>query len=192
MATTARTATALMVVGTFLCIASARASGQRSAAGQVDMPTVSVGDPHIRSASRAIKAAIDYGIQSSQAFRDLVVIIRSSDSTVYFVEGDCGKKRHACFVAVTTAGQHRLLWLKIDLQIASNERDLIGSIGHELRHAVEVINEPSVRSTDEKFFLYTRIGFHARGGGFETMAAIDAGNLIREEVRKFERQAISK
>jgi hypothetical protein len=42
------------------------------------------------------------------------------------------------------------------------------------------------------FGLYQRIGFHATGGGFETIAAMDAESLIREEVRKFERQSKSK
>ena len=192
MARTAPSTAAFLVVGMFLGVSSARASSQRPAAGEVDSLRISAGDQHIRTASTVIKAAINYGIQSSSAFRDLVEIIERSDSAVFLAEGDCGKARRACFVEVTTAGQQRFLWLLVSPQKATDESDLIGSIGHELRHTVEVINEPSVRSTGEKFGLYLRIGIHATGGGFETTAAIHAGTLIREEVRKFERQRKSK
>ena len=69
-------------------------------------------------------------------------VIDGSDSTVYLAEGDCGKNRRACFVDVTTAGQQRFLWIMVDLRRAQSDWDLIGSIGHELRHAVEVIDSP--------------------------------------------------
>src|SRR5262245_4105760 len=180
-----------MVVGAFLCVSSTRASDQGTSAGEVGAPVIPAGDAHIRSTSTAIKAAIDYGIRSSPTFSDLVRTIERSDSAVYLAEGDCGK-RPACFVNVTAAGQQRLLWLIVDSSRARYQRDLIGSIGHELRHAVEVIDEPSVRSFGDKFFLYQRIGFHATGGGFETRAAMKAENLIRKEVRKFERQTKSR
>jgi len=55
------------------------------------------------------KAAIGYGIHASRTLRNLVTVMDCSDSTVYLAEGDCGKNRHACFVDVTTAGQHRFL-----------------------------------------------------------------------------------
>ena len=192
MAKRARNTTALMVVGTFLCVSSARASDRRLASGEAQSLKTSAGDSHIRSASRAIKAAIDYGIESSPTFRDLVRTIESSDSTVYLMEGNCGKNRRACFTDVTTAGEHRFLWLIISPDRATHDWDLVGSIGHELRHAVEVIKEPSVRSAGEKFGLYERIGIHVPGGGFETMAAMDAGIAVRDEVRKFDRQTKSK
>jgi hypothetical protein len=49
-----------------------------------------------------------------------------------------------------------------------------------------------VRNDAAKFYLYSRIGFHVEGGGFETRAAMDAGNAVRDEVRNFERHATSK
>jgi hypothetical protein len=67
----------------------------------------------------------------------------------------------------------------------------MASIGHELRHTVEVIAEPSVRSDAEKYFLYQRIGMRGVTGTSETMAAMDAGNAVRAEVEKFNRQAKS-
>jgi hypothetical protein len=80
----------------------------------------------------------------------------------------------------------------IDLRHAAAEWELMRSIGHELRHTIEVISERSVRNDAAKFYLYSRIGFHVEGGGFETRAAMDTGNAVRDEVRNFERHATSK
>ena len=61
----------------------------------------------------------------------------------------------------------------------------MGSIGHELRHTVEVLGERRVRSSAAMYHFYAREG--RRGttrGTFETDAAIDAGQNVRAEVRK--------
>jgi hypothetical protein len=70
--------------------------------------------------------------------------------------------------------------------------DLMGSIGHELRHTLEVIAEPSVRSDAARFFLYERIGRHETSRVRETQAATDAGATVRSELLKFNREAKSK
>jgi hypothetical protein len=43
-------------------------------------------------------------------------------------------------VAVTKAGANRMLRVKVDTRKA--DWDLMGSIGHELRHTIEVLNNP--------------------------------------------------
>jgi hypothetical protein len=149
-------------------------------------------DAHIRSDSAAINAAIDQAIERSATFRQLTRTIEDSDSIVFLTEGDCGHNEHACFTNVTTAGPRRIMWVTIDLRKAAADWDVMGSIAHELRHTVEVINEPRVRNFGGKFGLYCRIGFREKGGGFETLAALDAGNAVREEVRSFERHVRSK
>ena len=144
-------------------------------------------DAHIRSDSADINAAIDQASERSATFRQLVRTIEGSDSIVFVTEGDCGHNEHACFTNVTTAGPRRIMWLTIDLRKAEAEWDVMGSIAHELRHTIEVISSPGVRSFGEKFGLYSRIGFQEKGGGFETLAALDAGNAVRDEVRSFVR-----
>jgi hypothetical protein len=192
VAKTARTTAVLALIGTFHCVSSARASEQRPPEEAVVDIVTRPADSHIRTESAAIKAAIDQAIERSATFRQMVRAIEDSDSIVFLTEGDCGHNEHACFTNVTTAGRRRILWVTIDLRKAAADWDVMGSIAHELRHTVEVISEPGVRSFGEKFGLYLRIGFHEKGGGFETMAALDAGNAVREEVRKFERQRKSK
>src|SRR5205814_10178442 len=62
----------------------------------------------------------------------------------------------------------------------------MGSIGHELRHAIEVVGEPAVRSTSQQRFLYERIGFHTRNGAFETQDAMDAGTRSEEHTSELQ------
>jgi hypothetical protein len=67
----------------------------------------------------------------------------------------------------------------------------MGSIGHELRHTIEVIGNPQVRDNTAKYFFYEQIGSHGMARARETQAAADAGNTVRSEVRKFNREAKS-
>jgi len=52
-------------------------------------------------------------------------------------------------------GPHRVLRILVDPRAA--DRDLMASIGHELQHAVEVLNHRSVRSSSQMILLYRRI-----------------------------------
>ena len=62
---------------------------------------------------------------------------------------------------------------------------LLGIVGHELQHAVEIASAPNV--VDDQSFkrLFTRIGYSgclsARGEQFETTAALETGERVREE-----------
>lgn len=59
---------------------------------------------------------------------------------------------------------------------------MMGSVGHELQHAVEVLGNPAITSTIAMHLFYLRKG-HRVGDVFETAAAIRAGNDVRAEVR---------
>ena len=63
----------------------------------------------------------------------------------------------------------------------------MAAIGHELRHTLEVIEQPWIRSSTAKFHFYEREAFHSTGGTHETRAAIDAGDTVRSEIRKASR-----
>jgi hypothetical protein len=89
-------------------------------------------------------------------------------------------------VSVTTDGGHRFLQVHVDA--AAADWDVMGSIGHELRHVIEVLGNPSVKTTDDLHTFY----LHADSTGgflkpFETRAAVEAGEAVRAEVRKYTR-----
>ncbi len=147
--------------------------------------TIPTSTSHVRSASPAIASIIAQATDRSATFRRLIQDIEASDSYVYVNEGRCGHGVRACFVTVSASGPQRFMWVKVDTHKA--DWDLMGSIGHELRHTLEVIADPSVRSAAAKFFFYERLGQHGTTGANETRAATEAGNAIRSEVLKFNR-----
>ena len=140
--------------------------------------------PRVRSSSPWIVALIEQAIERSHTFRSLVETISASDGIVYVEEGQCGHGVRACFVHVTVAGPNRLLWVRVDAHKA--DLDLMGDIGHELRHAVEVLGDPTVRS-DASMYVFYALNPASRSYGsphaFETDVAIAAGLAVRVEVR---------
>jgi hypothetical protein len=180
-----------VAVALTVAIALIGAPRQNAAAqGEAVTNTTRTLTSHVRSANPAILILIAAATERSATFRRLVEDIDASDSYVYVNVGKCGHDVRACLARVTASGPRRFMWVKVDANKA--DWDLMGSIGHELRHALEVIAEPSVRSDAARFFLYERIGRHETRGVRETQAATDAGATVRRELLKFNREAKSK
>jgi hypothetical protein len=157
-----------------------------SAAADAIAATPATPVPHVRSSNPELVALIQQAGERSVTFRSLVETINASDSFVFVEEGDCGHGVRACFVSVTAASTSRYMRVVVDTRKA--DWDLMGSIGHELRHTIEVIAEPHVRDNVTKHFFYERIGTRGTATARETQVAVDAGNSVRAEVRRFNRQ----
>jgi hypothetical protein len=175
MAKTARTAAVAMAAAALLAAARPSAAADALVTGTVPVP-------HVRSSSPAITALMRQASERSSTFHNLVAAIDASDGIVFVEAGSCGHGVRACFVNVSAAGTNRYMRVIVDTNKA--DWDLMGSIGHELRHTLEVIANPGVRDDSSKFFFYECIGMHGASGARETQAAIDAGNSVRSEVRK--------
>ena len=183
MAKDARNVAMAMVAVAILAVPHATAAAEETSPNAVTVPAGS----HVRSSSPAIVALMQQATERSATFQRLVETIEASDSYVYVNEGECGHGVRACFVTVAKAGSNRFMFVKVDTRKA--DWDLMGSIGHELRHTIEVIGNPSVTSSTAMYFFYEQLGTHGITGAHETQAATDAGNTVRSEVRKFNRQA---
>jgi hypothetical protein len=183
MAKTARNTAMAMMAAAILITPRASAAA--------DAPVADAGShvSHVRSASPALVAMIQQATERSATFRGLVEKIDASDSIVFVNEGRCGHGVRACFVSVTSSQTSRYMFVLVDTRKA--DWDLMGSIGHELRHTIEVIAEPGIRDNAAKYFFYEHIGTHGASGARETQTAMDAGNTVRSEVRTFNRQAKS-
>jgi len=142
----------------------------------------------VRSDSPFITAAIALGSERSPVFRGLLETIDVSDGLVYIDEGVCGHGVFACLLhTMQIAGPHRVLRIRID------RREVMGchvavSIGHELKHAIEVLSDASIRSGADIFDYFDRKGAK---GSFETAAATQAGAAVYRDVCRRSRKAQS-
>jgi hypothetical protein len=128
-------------------------------------------------------AVISDAAAQSKTFRGLVDQIGTTNGIVYVAEGQCGHGVRACLVlTMTMMGPNRVLRILVDPREA--DRDLMGSIGHELQHAVEVLSHRSVRSYSAMILLYKEMCDDCGGRRFETDAAVAAGNAVRAELQK--------
>ena len=141
------------------------------------------GYPRVRSTNALIATAIEQASERSATFHRLIDTINASLGTVYVEQGKCRYGFRACLVTVTMAGAHRYLWVTVDTRMA--EWDLMGSIGHELQHAIEVLSDRTVTSSFAMYYFYLGEGSHSIGLAFETEAAIEAGEAVRAEVREY-------
>jgi hypothetical protein len=171
-------------------VAGAILPGPRvSARAQEAVPNLAT-PSHVRSFSPSIASLIQQAGERSATFRRLVETINASDSYVYVDEGECPHDDRACLVNVAAVGPYRYMFVHV-AATRQADWDLMGSIGHELRHTIEVIDHPSVTSVRTMRSLYVWIGKKSSRYRdlYETDAAIDAGNAVRDEVREFIRRA---
>jgi hypothetical protein len=180
MANTLQTAAAMVVAVGAALVAPHTVSGAELLAA------THTSGSHVRSSSAAILTLIEQATERSTTFRQLIATIDAGDAIVYVQDGRCGHGVRACFHTVTTTAGHRMLWVRVDTR-KNVDWNLMGSIGHELRHTIEVLNEPLVKNNADMFFLYQRIGYRGTGSSIETVAAVNAGNAVRSEARAFDR-----
>jgi len=149
------------------------ADGTSTASGSASSRVRAVGGPLVR-------VVRDATVRSA-TFRQLVDAIGETDGIVYVQQGDCGHGVRACVMGVVAAGAHRIVWVRVDVH--KSDWDLMGSIGHELQHAMEVLGNPSITSTAAMQAFYKREGRRI-GNVFETSAAVRVGYHVRAEARR--------
>jgi hypothetical protein len=139
-------------------------------------------DARVRGVSARVVAMINEAAAQSKTFRGLVDQIGDTNGIVYVAEGQCGHGVQACLLhTITMMGPNRVLRILVDPR--KSDCDFMGSIGHELQHAVEVLGNRTVRSASNMTLLYHRPGKDWTGR-FETAAAIQAGLVVRAELQK--------
>ncbi len=137
--------------------------------------------PHVRSTNPAIAATLDEAEACSTTFSNLVRTIEGTGGIVYVEKGQCRRGVHACLSHSIMAGEgYRLLRILIDGTV--DAVSLMATIAHELRHAIELLAEPGVRTTAAAYMYYAREAPTTRDT-FETAAAIAAGAAVAKELK---------
>ena len=169
----------------YLLVSAVLMTGLAGAARMAEAADESASTGGVRSSSPVIRTLIVQATEQSATFRRLVDTIDASESVVYVEYGTCRHYVKACLVNITGMGAHRILWVKIDDR--KTDRDVMASIGHELRHTIEVLGARAVTSSAAMFLFYRREGSMGTTGAFETAAAVKAGDAVRAEVKAFRR-----
>jgi hypothetical protein len=142
-------------------------------------PAATVG--RVRSENARLAALIQETVRRSITFRRMADAVDASDGLVYIEAGRCPDAAQACLVSVYRSGSRRMV--RIFVNDRRSDREVMGFLGHELRHALEVLGNPRVSDevTMRRFYF-----FHPEasrlGNAFETTAAIAAGNAVRAEL----------
>ena len=136
---------------------------------------------HVRTMDTRLHAEIDEGLARSSLFRDLVARLDASDVIVY-VETECAMspRLFGRLTFMASGGGRR--YVNVHVSCALTDSEQIAALGHELRHAVEIADAPSVVDEASLAAEYRRIGFASHGVpsglGYESHAAKDAAQRV--------------
>jgi hypothetical protein len=146
--------------------------------------------PRVRGATPSLRETISLAAERSTTFHSLVTTIEGTDGIVYVHRGECGRQVLSCLLlAITKAGDYRLLHIRIDER--RKDRDLMVSIAHELRHAIELLSDPTIADRTSAQNFYHR-GAPKETYWFETQAAIETELLVDKELREWARKQRAK
>ena len=139
--------------------------------------------PRLRSSSAVVAEAISAAVAASPTFQRLADAVAAGGGLVFIEEGVCAWGVPACLLLwVQRNGTDRMLMIRVDPR-KSRGCGLVASIGHELHHAVDVLNNPKVVDFPTLYSFAQRTG-KTSGAPFETQAAIRAGFAVHNEVKR--------
>ena len=152
------------------------------AADPATSPRPHVAGPHVRGASPRMMKMLDFAIQRSRTFKDMVKAIDATDVIVHVEEVrnlPSGVDGRLTFVSATGG----VRYLRAQVIAGRGPIDTMSVVGHELQHALEVALEQAVRDEASFEALYVRIGDRpAHPDRYDTAAAREAGRRVRNEM----------
>jgi hypothetical protein len=135
---------------------------------------------HVRAPEQRVKTLLAQGFSRSPTFASLLLALNRSDVFVYIEMVMTLPKDTMGRLMIVPGGQTR--YLRIQIRADLPQRDAIALLGHEMRHALEVAENPDVRDDGDMIRLYQRIGHQSSGAhSFETEAAQETGRKVRSE-----------
>ena len=142
------------------------------------------GGQKLRPQDDRIALAIKEGSARSTTFKALVDRIEASDVIVYVaINPQIKSTLSGALTWMTRAGDFRYVRASLAPDLPFDQ--MIASVAHELHHAVEVIEDPTVVDEKSLVELYRRIGLPSRAAGpsgWETLAAQRTGSQVRREL----------
>src|SRR5262245_23795026 len=115
--------------------------------------------PCLRTDDPIVADLVTRGLEASATFRNLYQRLERSDLIVYLQRGTQVPIGSGYNQFITYAGSYR--FLRITLNVDRVNDDAVALLGHELRHAVELAEEPTVDDGDDYERMYDRIGYQS-------------------------------
>jgi hypothetical protein len=136
----------------------------------------------VRSNDPRLVPLLTEGARRSRTFAQLVTRVHSTDLIVY-VESTHSLPPDTVGRILLQSVVNNCRYLRIQVKSTLLRDEMIAVIGHELRHALEVADDPTVLDNAALRTLYRRIGYPAGpNGGFDTDAAKQTGFQVRDEL----------
>jgi hypothetical protein len=149
-----------------------------------DRPRVAPGQPHIRTTDPWLQTLLAEGVARSATFRALVARIDDSDVIVYVRSESCGLPNVAGCLTLLSGG-YGVRYLMIRLSPLPFRVQELAVLAHELQHAVEIADLPSIVDEASLLRAYVEIGYAHDSGtrvAADTQAAIDVGAQVQREI----------
>jgi hypothetical protein len=142
--------------------------------------------PHVRGATPETRGLVRELVERSQTGRELVERLEQADIVVYVRQEwfPTSTLRGRIGFLTSTPGPRRML--VIELACRYTRLDQLSALGHELRHAVEIAESPSVHDVRSLAVFYRSIGepmgHIAASETYETSAAAATGRRVHNEL----------
>ena len=136
---------------------------------------------HVRTIDRNVDRLIREGFANSPTFAALLERLEQSDVYVY-VEDVPRLPSALEGRLLVLPPSHGFRYLRIQIARRGTPNDSIAVLGHELRHAIEVADEPEVLDTNSLIALYRRIGIDRGQNEYDTVAAQETGRRVLKEL----------
>lgn len=140
----------------------------------------------LRTTDVRLRRLIDDGMVTSSTFRALVERLEQSDVVVYVqCDGPAQTRVAGRLTFVTSAAGLR--YVLVRLARISSRAQQIAILAHELQHANEIAETPTIVDEDSLAREYYRLGHINRasttpGIAFDTVAAIEMGQRVLAEI----------
>ncbi len=165
----------------FLFIATSMAVGFAAQVG-AEPPQL---DPfaRVRPLSREAQALIMEGAERSATIRRMLTRIEASDVIVY-VDTQVGPRRivSAWTRFVSSSPLSRMLRVHVDPTHTRHVQ--LALLGHELRHVVEIVEAPGIRTAEDMLRHYRTHGVETGDNRYDTPEAVEAGYIVSDELRR--------
>ena len=155
--------------------------------GQAPDCTDSVPFARVKAVNPVQRALLRHGYDRSATFRQLIADIEGSSWMVFVQTGRCPEKTSlACLLHFVGQFDGSPYVRVIVNQEQRHPDNVIASLAHELRHALEIIQAVNVHSAADVRDLFRRIGWVSvktpEVETYETKQAVDVGEAVRREL----------